>query len=267
MCCQRGYYSRIMSKSSHQRVALITGSARGIGRGVAAQLAADGFAIVITDVRAEAALETAREFEAQGLRVSAAPGDITSPDACTAMMQHAVDTFGRLDVLVNSAGISAPKASLELTADEWRRMIDVQLTGAFFTSQAAGRIFVNQGWGGSIVYISSINAEAAFPRRTAYSSAKAGVAMLCKSLAIEWAEHNIRVNAVGPSHTETEMTQQNIAKGNIDVASIRKRIPLGRLATIEDVANVVSFLCSDKATYITGQSLYVDGGYLAYGYL
>jgi len=173
---------------------------------------------------------------------------------------------GRLDVLVNSAGISAPKDTLDLTPEEWRRMIDIQLNGAFFAAQAAGRAMVAQGHGGSIVQISSINAEAAFPRRAAYASAKAGVAMLVKTLAIEWATHDIRVNAVGPSHTETEMTRANIEKGNIDVASIKRRIPLGRLASVQDVANAVSFLCSERATYITGQSLYVDGGYLAYGY-
>ncbi len=250
-----------------QRVALVTGSARGIGRGVAEQLAADGFAIVIADVRAEAAAEAAGEFEKRGFRAAAAGADITDAAACAAMAELAVSAFGRLDVLVNSAGISAPKDSLDLTQDEWTRMIDIQLNGAFFASQAAARIFARQGWGGSIVYISSINAEAAFPRRAAYCAAKAGVAMLCKVLAVEWAQLGVRVNAVGPSHTETEMTVQNIAKGNIDADSVRRRIPMGRMARVSDVANAVSFLCSDGAGYITGQSLYVDGGYLAYGYL
>lgn len=249
-----------------QRVALITGGARGIGKGVAAQLIADGFAVVIADVRGEAAQETAQEFAATGARATFAAADVTDAGRCAAAVQTALDAFGRLDVLVNSAGISAPKDTLDVTPDEWRRMIDIQLNGAFFTAQAAGRAFVAQGQGGSIVHISSINAEAAFPRRTAYASAKAGVAMLVKTLAIEWAQYNIRVNAVGPSHTETEMTRQNIEKGNIDVAAIQRRIPLGRLAKIEDVSNAVSFLCNEKSSYITGQSLYVDGGYLAYGY-
>lgn len=254
-----------MTRHNNRPVAVVTGSARGIGRGVAECLAADGYAIVISDVRGDAAEKTAAEFVVAGHKAVAAAADITDPVACAAMVQTAIDAFGRVDVLVNSAGISAPKPSLDLTAEDWRRMIDIQLNGAFFTAQAAGRAFTRQG-SGNIVFISSINAEAAFPARTAYSCAKAGVAMLTKSLAIEWARLGIRVNAVGPCHTETEMTQQNIAKGNVDVASIQRRVPMGRLARVDDVANAVSFLVSDKASFITGQSLYVDGGYLAYGY-
>jgi NAD(P)-dependent dehydrogenase (short-subunit alcohol dehydrogenase family) len=221
---------------------------------------------VIADVRTEVAQSTALEFESKGHRALAAQTDITSPESCAAMIACAVEAFGRVDVLVNSAGISRPEPSLDVSPENWRRMIDVQLHGVFFASQAAGRQMVKQGWGGCIVNISSINAEAAFPMRTAYACAKAGVAMLTKTLAIEWAQYKIRVNAVGPSHTETEMTVENIRRGAVSVEAIQKRVPLGRLATVQDVANAVSFLCSDKASFITGHSLYVDGGYLAYGY-
>jgi NAD(P)-dependent dehydrogenase (short-subunit alcohol dehydrogenase family) len=247
-------------------VAVITGGARGIGRGCAAQLAADGYAIVIADVRGEAAEQTANEFISQGYRASSAAADVTDAAACSAMIAKAVEAFGRIDVLVNSAGISRPEPSLDVTPENWRRMIDIQLNGTFFCSQAAGRQLVAQGWGGVIINISSINAEAAFPMRTAYSCAKAGVTMMTKTLAIEWAEHGIRVNAVGPCHTETEMTVENIKRGAVSVEVLQKRIPLGRLAKVEDVANAVSFLCSDKASFITGHALYVDGGYLAFGY-
>jgi NAD(P)-dependent dehydrogenase (short-subunit alcohol dehydrogenase family) len=178
-----------------------------------------------------------------------------------------VSRFGRLDALVNSAGISKPCASLEVTPEDWRNMIGVQLDGVFYCSQSAARQMVSQGGGGCIVNISSINAEAAFPRRAAYCAAKAGVQMLTKALAIEWARYGIRVNAVGPSHTETEMTLENVRRGAFSVEEVVKRVPLGRLASVQDVANAVSFLVSDRASFITGQSLYVDGGYLAYGYL
>ncbi len=256
--------------TSSRKVAIITGAAGGIGKGCAAQLAADGYALVIADLRAESAENVAAEFVAQGHPAIAVATDITQPDTCTDMIVRTVAAFGRIDVLVNSAGISRPEPSLEVTPENWRRMIDVQLNGTFFCCQAAGRQFVAQGQsghqGGVIVNISSINAEAAFPMRTAYSSAKAGVGMMTKTLAIEWAQYGIRVNAVGPSHTETEMTLQNIARGAVNVDVLKKRVPLGRLAKVEDVANAVSFLCSDKASFITGQTLFVDGGYLAFGY-
>jgi 3-oxoacyl-[acyl-carrier protein] reductase len=120
--------------------------------------------------------------------------------------------------------------------------------------------------GGAMVFITSTNAEAAFPRRAAYCAAKAGLAMLTKVLAIEWAEKRIRVNAVGPTYVATEMTVRNIAAGNVNEAQIKARVPLGRLAQPADIADAVSFLLSDKASFITGHSLYVDGGWLAYGY-
>lgn len=247
-------------------VAVVTGAARGIGKACAAQLADDGYAVVIADLRGEAAQATADEFIARGRRAIAVPADITDPAACAALMARAVEAYGRVDVLVNSAGISKPEPSLEVSPENWRRMIEVQLNGAFFCSQAAGRQMVGQGQGGCIVHISSINAEAAFPMRTAYSCAKAGVNMMIKTLAIEWAQYGIRVNGVGPCHTETEMTLENIQRGVVSVDILKKRIPLGRLAKVEDVAQAVAFLCSERASFITGQVLYVDGGYLAYGY-
>lgn len=248
------------------RVALITGAARGIGRGIAAQLCADGYAVMIADIRGDAAEQTAAELTADGTIAAAWQADVADPAACQAMMHGTVERLGRLDVLINNAGISKPQPSLDVSPADWRRMIDIQLNGVFFCSQAAGRQMVAQGWGGVIINITSINAEAAFPQRASYVAAKAGVQMLTKVLAIEWAEHKIRVNAVGPAHTETEMTLQHIRSGRIQLDALQKRIPLGRLASVQDVANAVSFLASDKASFITGQSLYVDGGYLAYGY-
>ena len=255
-----------MNEVSTIPVAVITGAAGGIGRGCAAQLAAEGYAVVIADLRGDSAQATADEFIAQGHPALGVCADITDPQACAEMIARAVATFGRVDVLVNSAGISKPEPSLDVSPESWRRMIEVQLNGVFFCSQAAGRQMVKQGWGGCIVNISSINAEAAFPMRTAYSCAKAGVHMMTKTLAIEWAQYGIRVNAVGPCHTETEMTAENIRRGAVSIDVLKKRIPLGRLAKVEDVANAVAFLCSPRASFITGQALYVDGGYLAFGY-
>jgi NAD(P)-dependent dehydrogenase (short-subunit alcohol dehydrogenase family) len=165
---------------------------------------------------------------------------------------------------VYCAGISQPHDSISLAPADWAHMVDVQLNGAFYGAQACARRMWDQG--GAIVFITSTNAEAAFPRRAAYCAAKAGLAMLTKVLAIEWAERRIRVNAVGPTYVATAMTERNIAAKNIDEAQVKARIPLGRLAQPADVADAVMFLLSEQAALITGHSLYVDGGWLAYGY-
>src|SRR3954452_1461939 len=234
------------------RVILVFGGAGGIGGKVAAHLAAAGSRVVIADLH---------EADSQAQVVLC---DITDPEQCDRAAQTAVDRYGRLDGVVNCAGISKPHDSLSLPPADWARMVDIQLNGSFYVAQACAKRMWETG--GAIVFITSINAEAAFPRRAAYCSAKAGVAMLTKVLAIEWADRRIRVNAVGPAHVATAMTQRNIAAGNVSETQINARIPLGRLAQPVDVADAVSFLLSDQAGFITGQSLYVDGGWLAYGY-
>ena len=221
--------------------------------------------MVLADLNLARATEVAGALLAKGHDALALACDVTDPESCNRASQGAVDRFGRLDGVVNCAGISQPHDSISLAPADWARLIDIQLNGVFYSAQACARHMWDSG--GSIVSITSVNAEAAFPRRAAYCSAKAGVAMLTKVLAIEWAGRGIRVNAVGPGHVLTEMTQRNIAAGNFSEAEVTARIPLGRLAQTGDVADAVSFLLSEQAAFITGQSLYVDGGWLAYGYL
>jgi len=237
------------------RVIVVSGGAGGIGAAVTARLTNEGAHVVIADLGAP---EPASE------RTIGVACDITRPEQCETVAQAALDTFGRLDGLVNCAGFSKPHDSISLPPSEWAHMVDVQLNGAFYLAQACAKQM--PATGGAIVFITSTNAEAAFPRRAAYCCAKAGVAMLTKVLAIEWANKGIRVNAVGPAYVATEMTQRNIAAGNVNEAQIKARIPLGRLAQPADVAAAVSFLLSEQASFITGHSLYVDGGWLAYGY-
>jgi 3-oxoacyl-[acyl-carrier protein] reductase len=246
------------------KVIVISGGASGIGAEVSARLATEGARVVIADLNAAQAEAKAAGIVAAGGAAIAIACDITRPDECEAVARTAEDRYGRIDGLVNCAGISKPHDSLSLPPGDWARMVDVQLNGAFYFAQACAKRMVDSG--GAIVFITSTNAEAAFPRRAAYCCAKAGVAMLTKVLAIEWAERGIRVNAVGPAYVATDMTKRNIAAGNVNEGQIKARIPLGRLAQPADVADAVSFLLSDKASFITGHSLYVDGGWLAYGY-
>ena len=242
------------------KVIVVSGGAGGIGAEVSARLAAEGACVVIADL-------DAAQAKAKAASIGRAIGvacDITRPEQCEAAAQAAVAEFGRLDGVVNCAGISKPHDSVTLPPADWARMVDVQLNGVFYFTQACAKRMMETG--GAIVCITSTNAEAAFPRRAAYCCAKAGVAMLTKVLAIEWAGKGIRVNAVGPAYVATEMTMRNIAAGNVNEAQIKGRIPLGRLAQPSDVADAVLFLLSEKAGFITGHSLYVDGGWLAYGY-
>jgi 3-oxoacyl-[acyl-carrier protein] reductase len=246
------------------KVIVISGGASGIGAEVSGRLASEGARVVIADLNAAAADAHAASIVAAGGRAVGVACDITNPELCERVAQAAVDQFGTIDGVVNCAGISKPHDSISLPPADWARMVDVQLNGAFYFVQACTKRMMETG--GAIVFITSTNAEAAFPRRAAYCAAKAGVAMLTKVLAVEWAEKGIRVNAVGPAYVATEMTQRNIAAGNVNEGQIKARIPLGRLAQPADVADAVSFLLSDKASFITGHSLYVDGGWLAYGY-
>lgn len=245
---------------AHAPVYLIFGGAGGIGAEVSTRLASEGARVVVADLNESQACAHAATC-ADGLGIAC---DITSAEMCDRAAQGAIDRYGRLDGAVNCAGISRPHDSISLAPADWARMVDIQLNGSFYAAQACAKRMWDGG--GSIVFITSINAEAAFPRRAAYCSSKAGVAMLTKVLAIEWAERGIRVNSVGPAHVATPMTQRNIEAGNISEAQINARIPLGRLAQPRDVADAVSFLLGSKASFITGQSLYVDGGWLAYGY-
>jgi 3-oxoacyl-[acyl-carrier protein] reductase len=252
-------------QARREKVIVVFGGAGGIGAETAARLASGGARVVIADLNAAQAQAKAAGIVAEGGRAIGVGCDITNPALCESAAQAAIDQFGQLDGVVNCAGISKPHDSISLPAVDWARMVDVQLNGAFYAAQACAKHM----WatGGAMVFITSTNAEAAFPRRAAYCSAKAGVAMLTKVLAVEWAEKGIRVNAVGPAYVATEMTQRNIAAGNINEAQVKARIPLGRLAQPGDVADAVAFLLSDQAAFITGHSLYVDGGWLAYGYL
>jgi NAD(P)-dependent dehydrogenase (short-subunit alcohol dehydrogenase family) len=214
--------------------------------------------VVVADRDGDAAARAAAD-----LGEAAAPMalDVSDADAVEAMMAAAADRFGGPHVLVNSAGIVSKHRFLELPVDAFRRMLDVHVLGTFLTSQAAARRMV-AGGGGAIVNLSSIAAELGNPLAVHYAAAKGAITMLTRSTAVALARHGVRVNAVGPGTTDTPLTRGRLADPDVRAAALQ-RVPLGRFGTPEEVAEVVTFLASDRSRYVTGQTVYVDGGWTA----
>jgi 2-deoxy-D-gluconate 3-dehydrogenase len=205
--------------------------------------------------------QLARSLSQHGVSTTAVGMDVTDLASIEAAVSAVVVALGGMDVLVANAGINVPKAALDVTEEDWDRVLDVDLKGVFFTCQAAARRMVARGRG-SIVNIASQNGVIGYPQRAAYCAAKAGVVNLTRVLAIEWASHGVRVNAVGPTFVETPLTRITLSQPEIR-DDILRRIPLGRLGTPEEVANAVLFLASPAASLITGTCLLADGGWTA----
>ena len=249
------------------KVTLVTGSSRGIGRAIALAFAREGADVALNcSASVAAAEEVAGEIRKLGRRTTIIQTNVAEKKAVEAMVQQVVNEFGRIDILVNNAGMSVVGASEELEESRWRQGIDVMLTGVFFCSQAAGREMIRQK-SGKIINIASINGIGAFPERVCYSSAKAGVMQMTRVLGTEWARYNINVNAVAPGYVKTFLVEDLAKKGQLDVDELASRTPLGRLAELDEIADAVVFLASDESKYMEGQTIVVDGGWTAYGYL
>lgn len=243
------------------RGALVTGGSSGIGKATAARLLAEGARVVI-DGRDEARLAAAVQELAPGGEISAISADVAREDEVTRLVDEALARLGRIDVLVNSAGIDGAGAeALDLSADGWRRVLDVNLTGPFLVAQAVARHMAATG-GGAIVNVASLNGLAAEAGFADYNTSKGGLVMLTRSLAVDLVQHNIRVNAVCPGYILTPMTA-GYAADPATGAAIRAAIPMGRVGDPAEVAAAIAFLASDDASYITGELLVVDGGRLA----
>ena len=242
-------------------IAVVTGTAQGIGRGVAETLADHGFDLVLTDL--EPSAETAAAVRDRGREALDVPGDVSDEAHVEGLAATVAGRFGRVDVLVNNAGISSIGPAEELEAAEWRRVLEVNLTGPFLTSRAFGRAMLAQGRG-SIVNIASIAGLRAVADRAAYNASKHGLVGLTRTLAAEWGGRGVRVNAVCPGWVKTGMDEADQAAAHYSDADIVGQVPLGRFAAPTDVAAAVAFLADDGASgFVNGIALPVDGGWNA----
>jgi len=244
------------------KCALVTGGGSGIGRAVCLAFACEGADIGVADVSPEGAEATAQAVRKSGRKAIPLRVDVTDPASVQAMVNQAVGTLGRIDMLVNSAGVREIVPFLQLPFAEWQRVIATNLTGTFLCSQAVAQHLVAQGRGGKIVNLASVAGLMAVPNRAAYVSSKHAVVGLTKEMAMELADKNIQVNAVAPGVVETAMTAAYFDKPEI-VASLNKVHPAGRWAQPEEIAGLILFLASPEADFITGATFPIDGGFAA----
>lgn len=244
-------------------VAIVTGAADGIGWATAQRLAAGGATVVIADLREAEARERAASLS--GTHHLGLACDVTSEDSVVALINEVLKRLGRIDVLVNNAGIGDQSgATLDQRVDAFDRVLNVHLRGTFLASREAARAMLAQG-GGAIVNIASIAAVAGIPMRNAYGAAKAGIAAMTRSMACEWASQGVRVNAVAPGYIRTALVNELESKGALNTEAIVARTPMGRMGTPAEIAEVIAFLASPAASFVTGAVLHADGGWLAHG--
>ncbi|HWL80993.1 MAG TPA: SDR family NAD(P)-dependent oxidoreductase [Roseomonas sp.] len=248
------------------RTAVVTGGGAGIGRATCLALGRAGAHVAVWDVDAAAAEETATLLRAEGAQAMTVIASVADPDAVRGAFATLDAQLGRLDILINNAGISANRPTLEVTDEEWRRGMSINLDGVFYCAREAGRRMQAQN-SGCIVNMASMYGVVAAPNRIAYTASKAAVVMMTKSLAVEWAGFGIRVNAVAPGYIRTALLEDLAAVGKVDLAALTRRTPQGRLGTAEEIADSVLYLCEPRSAFITGQVLGVDGGWTAYGYV
>jgi glucose 1-dehydrogenase len=237
-------------------VAIVTGAGSGMGRATALRLARDGYSVVVAEIEAARATRVAGEIGESALAFAV---DVSDGEQVAALLAATLARFGRLDVMVANAGVPHGAPFMELDEATWERVLAVNLKGVFLCGQAAAKAMVAGGRPGAIVNVASTYAEVTEGEASAYSASKGGVRMLTKSMALELGPHGIRVNAVGPGWIRTGM---NPLDDPAQVAQLEPTIPLQRVGVPEDVADVIAFLASDDARYVSGQTLFVDGGWL-----
>lgn len=248
---------------SRRPAALVTGASQGIGAAVAIALARDGYDLALTSTRAANLEKTARDVEASGARAVRLSLDLSDVGSFEGVMAQVADTLGPLDVLVNNAGITIRRSALEVTREDWHAIQDINLKGAFFLAQQMGRHLVALRRSGCVINIASTHGLVGYPQRSVYGIAKAGLIQMTRMLAVEWAPHRIRVNAIAPGTVSTPSREAHFSAEPQAREAIVSRVPLRRFATMEEVAAAVCYLVRPDAEYITGHTLLLDGGLTA----
>jgi len=252
-----------MTNNSSLPLALVTGGARGIGLACAEAIKADGARLVVADIDADGVKAAAEKLGDGAMGIAC---DVSEPEQIAALFDQIEKDAGAVTTLVNNAGIAMPCDFLDVTLEDFQKVLDVNLTGSFYATQRAARTMVKEGIKGSIINMSSINAQVSIPTIVSYCASKGGVMQMTKAAALALASHGIRVNAVGPGSIDTDMLASVNANPEA-MKMVMSRTPLGRLGEASEIGNVVAFLASDKASYITGETIYVDGGRLGLNYL
>jgi NAD(P)-dependent dehydrogenase (short-subunit alcohol dehydrogenase family) len=256
--------AREVSTAKSQRpVAFVTGASTGIGAEVAVAMAREGWDVAIAATAMSRLTDTAQKVKAAGAQTIGVALDLRSPASVAAAAAKVFKAFGRVDVLVNNAGVTLRQAAVDVTVAEWEGVMQTNLRGSFLLCQQVGRRWIKQGSPGNIINLASAHGVVGFPNRLVYGVSKAALIHMTRMLAIEWVEHRIRVNAVAPGTVDTPSRAKALAAPKVKKVMLA-RIPMHRYATAGEVADAVCFLAGPKSSYITGQTLLLDGGLTSY---
>ncbi len=258
---QKSAFNTIQHFRLDGKVCLVSGASRGIGRAMAEALAGAGSELVITGRDIETLVSVAQQIAVEtGKRTLPIRADVADLDAIETLVEQTVESLGRIDVLVNNAGVNVRNPALEFSEEDWDFVTDVNLKGAFFLAKACGKVMQKQG-GGKVINTLSLTSAIGLPTSVAYTAAKGGLLQLTKLLAVEWAEHNIQVNGIAPGFIRTEMTAP--AREDSRNEWILNRTPALRWGEPEDLAGLTIFFASNASDFVTGQMVFVDGGFMA----